>query len=58
MFEKIRDLNLEGVEILNYYNLEIFVDSDFGDIDHLNEMVAIKLTNLIKETLKHKNYNI
>lgn len=48
--------NLDGVEILNYYNSEIFVDSDFGDTDHLNENGSIKLTNDIKQVFKNKKW--
>ena len=56
LFEKILNLNLDGVEILNYYNSEIFIDSDFGDTDHLNEDGSIKLTNEIMKVFKNNKW--
>ncbi len=38
-------------EIFSFWKNEIFMDSDFGDFDHLNKQGAIKLTNLIKEKI-------
>lgn len=55
LFEKV--LKIEGIRFLNFYDSELFDDSDFGDADHLNEKGAIKLTNEIKKQLKNKTMN-
>lgn len=45
LFEKLYRLESAGLEIISYYNSKLFDDSDFGDVDHLNESGAFKMTS-------------
>jgi len=53
LFKKL--YKFEEIKILNLYNLDIINDDDFGDMDHLNEQGAKKLTNEIYQYFKNKN---
>ncbi|MGY0616930.1 hypothetical protein [Vibrio sp. FJH11] len=52
LFAKLHSLDLDNVEILDFYDSPIFDDSDLGDFDHMNEKGAKKLT---KELIRHIN---
>lgn len=56
LFKKIYKLNLKGAILFDYYDSTLFDDSDFGDMDHLNEKGAIKLTSELKNQLSIKGY--
>lgn len=44
LFSSLYQLQLKNVDVIDYYNCDLFLDSDFGDTDHLNEKGAKKLT--------------
>lgn len=44
----------EGIQVLNFYDDPDFGFGDFGDMDHLNQNGAIKLTQKIKERLHER----
>ncbi len=46
---------LKGIQILNFFNSELFSDADFGDHDHFNEQGAKKMTNEIHSYFKSNN---
>jgi hypothetical protein len=54
LYEKLLNLNLTGLEIISYFDSELFNDSDFGDVDHLNENGAIKITNDLKSIFEKR----
>jgi hypothetical protein len=56
VFKKIIDAQLENVEIINLYNSQFFLDSDFGDTDHLNDDGAKKMTIKLKEIFIEKGF--
>lgn len=56
LFKKIYKLSFKGAVLFDYYDSNLFDDSDFGDMDHLNEKGAIKLTSELKGQLAQKGY--
>jgi len=56
LFKKFYELELKGVEYLNFYNSTLFSEDDFGDVDHLNEKGAIKLTTELKKIFENRNW--
>lgn len=44
---------LEGkVHVVDCYGTDIFEESDFNDMDHLNKSGAIKMSNILKEIIQ------
>lgn len=52
-YKQLLSLNFQNSEILNFHNSELFNDSDFGDLDHLNEHGAKKLTTELFTIIHH-----
>lgn len=49
LYKKLYELESKGLEIISYFESNIFCDSDLGDVDHLNEQGSIKITeNLLR----------
>ncbi len=53
LFEEL--YKIEGIEIINLFDSEVFSDEDFGDTDHFNEHGAKKCTQLLYNIIEKRN---
>ncbi|PTP92703.1 hypothetical protein [Vibrio splendidus] len=52
LFTSLSNSRLKNVEIFDFYNSDLFEDSDFGDTDHLNLQGAKKLTKELSRKIE------
>lgn len=54
IFQPFYDEFGKGIPVLDLYHCDLFTDSDFGDMDHLNKQGAMKMSKLISNYWEEK----